>query len=217
MANNKLILRSLNSGFPTPFQDITLGSVLSHADLDNNFIYLKSELIHSGTTSGTILSLSKIGGGEINIDLADIITSGLTDNYTTGSTLIGNQLYFNTVDSLSAYTVDLTPLVNSSTAFSSLTDTIIVSPVNGDYVVYSGNNVINISEKNIVFSATSGGQTVFNILTDIPLNSGNSKLYVNGVKQTYTTDYIITGGTNVVWVSAKHNIEINDTLEISYL
>ena len=36
MANNKLILRSVNSNFPSPFQDITLGSVLSHVDLDNN-------------------------------------------------------------------------------------------------------------------------------------------------------------------------------------
>lgn len=105
MANNNLILRTLNSGFPTPFQDTTLGSVLSHADLDNNFIYLKSEIIYTATTSGTVVNFNKIGGNNFYLDLAPIIDS--TDNYTTGATLYNNVAYFDRTDSLSAYTLDL--------------------------------------------------------------------------------------------------------------
>lgn len=108
MANNKLILRTLNSGFPTPFQDTTLGSVLSHADLDNNFIYLKSEIIYTATTSGTVVSFDKIGGNNFDLDLGPLIDS--TDNYTTGGTLVGEVAYFDRSDQLSAYTLDLSTL-----------------------------------------------------------------------------------------------------------
>lgn len=41
--NNKLILRTLNS----PYNDTTKGSVLSHDDVDNNFIFLKGEVIYT--------------------------------------------------------------------------------------------------------------------------------------------------------------------------
>ena len=69
MPNNKLILRSVNSPWVSPFNDITTGSVLSWADVDNNFIYLKGEIIHSGYTSGNSLILEKINGSTINLDL----------------------------------------------------------------------------------------------------------------------------------------------------
>lgn len=69
MPNNKLILRSVNSPWVSPFNDITTGSVLSWADVDNNFIYLKGEIIHSGYTSGNSLILEKINGNTINLDL----------------------------------------------------------------------------------------------------------------------------------------------------
>ena len=44
-------------------------------------------------------------------------------------------------------------------------------------------------------------------------------MFVNGVKQRYgiTHDYIITGGTDIVWVSNKHIIEQTDELEIIYI
>lgn len=69
MPNNKLILRSVNSPWVTPFNDITTGSVLSWADVDNNFIYLKGEIIHTGYTSGNTLILEKINGKTIDLDL----------------------------------------------------------------------------------------------------------------------------------------------------
>jgi len=69
MPNNKLILRSVNSPWVSPFNDITTGSVLSWADVDNNFIYLKGEIIHSGYTNNNQLILQKINGNTINLNL----------------------------------------------------------------------------------------------------------------------------------------------------
>jgi len=82
MANNKLILRSVISPWVSPFNDITTGSVLSWADVDNNFIYLKGELIHSGYTSGNQLVLQKINGNTITINGI----GGGSDSYITGGT-----------------------------------------------------------------------------------------------------------------------------------
>jgi len=117
---------------------------------------------------------------------------------------------------------DWTPFAGSSgsTTFSGLTDTVVTSPSNGDYLIYSGGNVINISEKDIYFTATTSGQTIFNgVLTTTPVNIDKTRMFVNGVKQRYgaSHDYIITGGTDVVWVSNKHVIDTIDELEIIYI
>lgn len=90
MSNYRLTLRTVNSGFPTPFQDITLGSVLSHQQLDNNFVTIKGNLIHTGTTSGTDLILHKINGETIPIDLTSVVDSA--DTFITGGTLSGDTL-----------------------------------------------------------------------------------------------------------------------------
>lgn len=82
---NKLILRSKNSPFPTPFTDTNLGSVLSHGQLDDNFIYLKGNLIYTGTTSSTTLTMHKIDGTNFDIDLSGLITAG--DTFLTGATI----------------------------------------------------------------------------------------------------------------------------------
>ena len=60
--NNNLILRVLNS----PYNDVTKSSVLSQADVDNNFIYLKGDLIYAATTSGSTTYLHKYNGETIS-------------------------------------------------------------------------------------------------------------------------------------------------------
>ena len=91
----KLILRSKDSPFTGQFSDINLGSVLSHADLDNNFINLKGNLIYTADTTGNILTMYKVNGEEIDIDLSGIGGSGSTsgdtfviDGYMSGTTLV---------------------------------------------------------------------------------------------------------------------------------
>jgi len=69
MANTQLILRTLTSPFVTPYNDFIKGSVLSQAEVDNNFIYLKGNIIYTATTNGSIVSLSKLNGDSISFNL----------------------------------------------------------------------------------------------------------------------------------------------------
>ena len=97
MANNKLILRSVQSPWVTPFNDITTNSVLSWGDVDNNFIYLKGELIYSGFTSNNQLILQKINGSQITINgvggggsTTDVFVTGGTYNPLNGEAIFTN-------------------------------------------------------------------------------------------------------------------------------
>lgn len=84
MYNNKLILRTLTSPYPI---DSTINSVLTHQDIDSNFIYLKSGLIESGSTSGTNIIFTKNDGSTVSIDVSQIANSGSTvNNYFSGGT-----------------------------------------------------------------------------------------------------------------------------------
>ena len=84
MANNKLILRTLNSPWTYPTTDVTKNSVLTHTDVDNNFIYLKGEVVYSAMTSGTDLILNKINSSNITIDMSSLVTAG--DTFVSGAT-----------------------------------------------------------------------------------------------------------------------------------
>ena len=75
--NPNLILRTVSS----PYGDTTLGSVLSHSNLDNNFIGLKGNLIYTATTDNGVLTLAKINGETI-----DVAISGLNDIYISAMT-----------------------------------------------------------------------------------------------------------------------------------
>jgi len=107
--------------------------------------------------------------------------------------------------------------IGGSDTFTGLTDTNIVTPSDGDYIVYSGNTVINLTNKHIEFSAATSGQTLFNVLPTPPINNENSLFFVNGVKQVFNSDYDITGGTTVIWITNKHDLDSDDSLNITYL
>lgn len=112
MANNFLYLRTLNSPYVGNQNDITRGSVLSHNDVDNNFIFLKGEDILTATTTGTTIIFDRVNSKTINVDIGAMING--QDTFTTGSTLVGSTLVFNTTDALSAYTADLSPLLDDT-------------------------------------------------------------------------------------------------------
>jgi len=82
-----LTLRTLTS----PYNDTTKGSVLSQAELDNNFIGLKGEVIYSAQTSGNNVTLKKYNGNDINFNLAsftDVFVTGGT--YSSGTAIFTN-------------------------------------------------------------------------------------------------------------------------------
>ena len=83
MPNNNLILRTLISPWITPTPDITKSSVLKHIDVDNNFIYLRGELIYSATTVGNLVTLKKINGNDLYFNVG---SGGGSDYWTSGST-----------------------------------------------------------------------------------------------------------------------------------
>ena len=59
--NNFLILRTLVS----PYGDTTKGSVLSQAELDDNFIYLKGNIIYTAITDNGLVTLKKYNGEDL--------------------------------------------------------------------------------------------------------------------------------------------------------
>jgi hypothetical protein len=87
MANDRLILRSLISPWVTPIQDLTKSSVLTHDEVDNNFIYLRGELIYTAQTVGSTVTLKKINGNDLSFNVGSGGGSGSTGGYwTTGGT-----------------------------------------------------------------------------------------------------------------------------------
>jgi hypothetical protein len=72
--NNYLILRTLIS----PYGDTTKGSVLSQSELDDNFIFLKGNVIYTALTDNGIVTLKKYNG-------EDLVFSGGTGGGGTGS------------------------------------------------------------------------------------------------------------------------------------
>ena len=80
--NDKLILRGLTS----PYGDTTKASVLTHNDVDSNFVFLKGLTITTATTDGSIISLTKLNG-----DVIIVPGSGVGDTYwVSGSTGLFN-------------------------------------------------------------------------------------------------------------------------------
>ena len=67
----KLCLRELNS----PYGDMCRNSTLSFADLDQNFIYLKGELVKSAKIENGVLILTKINDQTLEIDLSVLTES----------------------------------------------------------------------------------------------------------------------------------------------
>lgn len=65
--SNNLILRTQTS----PYGDETKGSVLSQAELDNNFIFLKGLDIDNINLDGTTLQLNRLNGETISVSLDD--------------------------------------------------------------------------------------------------------------------------------------------------
>jgi len=109
--NTKLILRTLASPFVAPYTDVTLGSVLSQENVDDNFIYLKGETVYSAETVGDIINLKKLNGQDIVLDLTVLngqIISGMTFNQTNYDLTIERNDGTNFVQNLGILSSDMT-------------------------------------------------------------------------------------------------------------
>ena len=143
--------------------------------------------------------------------LSDDFKSTISDPYVLGFVYDGRYLS----------DIDLSGDTGNNT-FTGLTDTEIITPNDGDILIYSGNTVINTSFKDIYFTTTAneGVQTI--ILNFVGQGyeypTTNFAFYVNGVRQIEgnANDYYLSG-TELVWTGNKHSIDTNDILEIIYI
>jgi hypothetical protein len=163
----------------------------------------------SGTTNGFVLAdisdiqgvdtyvtggtISYIGSnGTITLtrnDNVNVTITGITDIYTTGSTLIGSTAYFNTNDSLSAYTLDLSSFIPTGDTFvtgftyTPVSNTFTISQDGGPTLTAQINSVSGLSISNL-----TAGRVVYvgtgDLLTDesgFEYNDGLNLLTVGNV------------------------------------
>jgi hypothetical protein len=146
----------------------------------------------SGTTNGFVLAdISSISGVDsyvtggtynpttdaitltLNEGKPNVVITGIEDNFTTGSTLIGSVAYFDRTDSLSAYTLDLSTFVSTGDTY-----------VTG--FTYDGAN-------NLTITQTDDGPTLsvnINTMTGLTVNGTLSATTLDG-------NDILSGGTNL--------------------
>lgn len=168
------------------------GNLYTNDDLSANTINA-STYYSGGTNLFDIISLNNITGGTFN-SVSDTLTlfkqdnttvnvTGFTDYYTTGATLIGNTVYFDRNDELSAYTLSLS-------AFS--TGDIYVTGVtfNDNQLIITRNDNVSVN----TFINTFTGLTVSGILSANTINANN---YFSGGTNlsTIINSVNLTGGT----------------------
>ena len=194
MANNFLYLRTLSSPYIGNQPDITRGSVLSHNDVDNNFIFLKGEDILTATTSGTTIILHKVNSNIIEVDLATMING--QDTFTTGSTLVGSTLVFNTTDALSAYTADLSPLLDD-TNFYTTGSTLIGDTVYFDRTDTLSAYTLDLSSLDVNDTFVTGGTISYvnEAGTATFTNNEGGTFQISGFTDTQTTGSTLVGST----------------------
>ena len=210
MPNNNLILRTLISPCITPTPDITKSSVLKHIDVDNNFIYLRGELIYSATTVGNLVTLKKINGNDLSFNVgsgggSDYWTSGSTGFYSiktindSGLDATGNYSVakgFNTLASGNAsHSGGVSSTASGLTSFIHSTNSL----VTGDRsVVLGGQNITGATDDtvyvpNLNINNIGGTTSVTNLGID---SNGN---VVSGT----------TGGTSSLWSTNVNGIHYN--------
>ncbi len=162
--NNYLILRSQNS----PYNDVTKNSVLSFADMDENLIFLKGNIIYTAETNAGIVTLKKyngeditfIGGGSGTFSGGTVtgptnFIAGLTANTISANTLTLNGVTITGFTSGTPFYLQSSP---STDAGSNKTSTIQRSGTIfiGDYNASTGIGSYSFMSKNSIAMSHSG-------------------------------------------------------------
>ena len=203
--NDKLILRTVSSPFLTPYDDNTKGNVLSHTELDNNFIYLKGNVIYTAVSESGIVTLKKLNGNDITFsagtNIGDeingviIINSGIT-----ATTINSDNIYG---DSVSATTyLNLPPSydagpITSTNGWSSTGSGQINLP-QLDVALYDNDSNLGLTSVYTVNSGTTGSGSI-PALTDNDTNyivieySGGTPVY-----NVYNNDGVVNDSSSVL-------------------
>jgi hypothetical protein len=204
MANNKLILRTL-TGWNIPYIDITKNSVLTHADVDNNFIYLKGEVIYSAHTSGDNLILNKVNGSTLTVDLT---TSGTSVyEFQTGTTKS-----VRLIDGIGNNTVENTSWSNiqggSGNTIVSSTDYSSIVGGQGNYLAGAGHSFMGGGANNNMYLRGGSGNVMVGGTSNY-MGLANEHGFIGGGHSNSMTDshYSVIGGGsgNTLQVNATHS------------
>ena len=162
--SNFLTLRVVNS----PYIDFTKDSVLSFAEMDDNFIFLKGNLIYTAETIGNTVTLKKYNGDDLSFIAGETFTGGTisgTTNFTGGLTAdtISATTYYNlpidiyvtgfTYDNSNNFTIkqngyaDLTTTINTMTGLTmngniNMSNNAIYTNSAEDTAIYFGNEIV---------------------------------------------------------------------------
>jgi hypothetical protein len=186
--NNYLILRTLNS----PYNDVSKGSVLSHSELDDNFIFLKGNIIYTATTNAGMVTLKKYNGDDITyIGGGSGIFSGGT---VTGPTTFIAGLTANTINT---NTISASTLILNGVAITSLNNYV----TGGTYNSSNGTLTLNTGSGGILVTGftSGGGGCCFSGGTVTGATNFTAGLTANTISATtyygLPKDVYVTGGT----------------------
>lgn len=193
MSQDRLILRDTQSPFTGQYADITQGSVLSWAQMDGNFIYLKGETIYSATTVNGSVTLKKLNGNDISFPL-DISLSGLSEIY---YPLTGNPAGYLTQDEVLSFSASTEfPVVGEAETIYIAEDTGLGYTWNGStYTLISTTGIAGLGTPNFIPKFLSA-----NTIT-------NSRFFDGGASG---GRYGELGGSNIQFVSGSNRfLKIN--------
>jgi hypothetical protein len=158
--NNYLILRSQNS----PYNDVTKSSVLSFAEMDDNFIFLKGNVIYTATSNNGIVTLKKYNGEDITFSATtgDIITNDITFD---GTATFNNDVYVTSAITINNLTVTGDSVFNNSLY--------VTSAITINNLTVTGDSVFN-NNVNFTSGVTMNTLSVTSGLTLQTIGSGTS-------------------------------------------
>jgi len=128
--------------------------------------------------------------GTFNVDLSAL---DLNDTYTTGSTLVGSDLYFSNQDTLSAYTVDLSPLLDD-TNFYTTGATLVGDTAYFDRTDTLSAFTLDLSSLDVGDTYVTGG-TYDNGTASITFTNNDAGTFQVDMSAMDLNDTYVTGGT----------------------
>jgi hypothetical protein len=154
-----------------------------------------STYFSGGTNLFDIISLNNITGGTFNNNTdtltlfkqnnSTVVVTGFTDYYTTGATLIGNTVYFNRNDSLSAYTLSLSALSTTDIYTTGVT-------FNNNQLVITRNDGVSVN----TFINNFTGLTINGLLTANSISANSiSATTISATTYLNLPNNSFTGGT----------------------
>jgi len=187
----------------------------------------------SGVTATTLNSLTDVNVSSIDRNTfyfdgttgfwkdTDIVKIDNTQNTATiknlsATTISGGTIYSGGTDISDLFLPSNTVIAST---ISGATDTLFSGVSNSDYLVYDGisDKWVNKKENVVVFSPTGNSQTVFvNALPSEALDATKVMMYIDGIKQFYSTDFTITNNT-LTWVNTTVDLNTTDNIELIYL